>query len=645
MPDTQVALVNMPFGNLVSPSIGLGLLKAALTQAGIKARTFHFERRFAELIGEQNYERIYSRTHTEHLAGEYIFTSSLFGVNWGADVSQYLNEVLKRPAKGCKDKIAYSEPLLEKIEEIIISSREQVEGFLEDCLSTILAEQPRVVGFTSLFHQHVASLSLAKRIKEKSPDTFIVFGGSNCEGPMGLETFQQFAFIDALVSGEGEFVFPKIVRQVLNSQRVPELDGVYSRGRTHLPIAGQSFRNTPIIENLDNLPVPDYDEYFEQPRREWSGMRRPTLLFETSRGCWWGEKQHCTFCGLNGDSMVYRSKSAIRAFEEFIYLTGKYPVSTVSLVDNILDMNYFKSFIPLLAEQKHGVKLFYELKANLRKDQLQLLREAGIGEIQPGIESLSDNVLRIMRKGVSALQNIQLLKWCRELQLKPYYNLLWGFPGERSGDYAEMTRLVPLITHLEPPIGEGIIRIDRFSPNFEQGDSLGFKKLSPHPAYSFVYPFASEVLFNLAYFFTGETGNIDEVSEYTSSLVEQVKTWKDCHSSSDLFFIEKEKHLLIWDFRPVAKERLTVLKGAEKFCYLACDQIATPRQVAESWKKQTGEAITEGDAGSMLDSLTERGLMVRRKSSYLALAYSRTAESIGGKVDQLRRPNGQHHSN
>ena len=523
MPDTEVALVNMPFGNLVSPSIGLGLLKAALIRDGVKAKTFHFELGFAKLIGEQNYERIYSRTHTEHLAGEYIFSSSLFGADWAADVERYIYEILMRPDRGSEDKIAYAEALLEKIKAIIIASREQVEGFLQDCLKTIVSAQPRIVGFTSLFHQHVASLSLAKRIKEVSPDTFIIFGGSNCEGPMGHETFRQFEFIDALVSGEGEFVLPRIVCRVLDNKPIPELEGVYCRGHSRLPIAGQRFRNTPIIENLDDLPLPDYDEYFEQPHDDWPGMRRRTLLFETSRGCWWGEKQHCTFCGLNGDTMAYRSKSSARALEEFVYLTEKYPVSTVSLVDNILDMNYFKSFIPLLAKRKHGVNLFYEVKANLRKEQLLLLREAGIGEIQPGIESFSDNVLRVMRKGVSALQNIQLLKWCKELGIKPYYNLLWGFPGERSEDYVEMTRLVPLITHLDPPIGEGIIRIDRFSPNFEQGASLGFKNLSPHPAYSYVYPFRPEVQFNLAYFFTADIDAADSVNEYTKGLVEEVK--------------------------------------------------------------------------------------------------------------------------
>ena len=74
------------------------------------------------------------------------------------------------------------------------------------------------------------------------------------------------------------------------------------------------------------------------------------------------------------------------------------------------------------------MELFYEVKANLKKAQVRLLRDAGVRVIQPGIESFSSNVLARMRKGVKGLQNIQLLKWCKEFGITPHWNLLWGFP-------------------------------------------------------------------------------------------------------------------------------------------------------------------------------------------------------------------------
>jgi ribosomal peptide maturation radical SAM protein 1 len=633
----EVVLINMPFGNLLMPSIGLGLLKGALAKGAIPAKVLNFQLRFATMIGERDYIKIHDRTRTEHLAGEFIFSESLFGVRSDEFVQDFVNNILLSHSEGSTNDMAYSKEFVKELPRMVLNAREKVESFLEECLGVVLSCQPKLVGFTSLFQQHVASLSLAKRIKANLPHTFIILGGSNCEGLMGKETLRQFDFVDAVVSGEGELVFPEIVRRVLNSQPIPSLDGVFHRHSSELPLAHQRLRNTAIIENLDALPLPDYDEFFEQFNNSSINLPiKPSLLFETSRGCWWGEKQHCTFCGLNGENMVYRSKSASRAFSEFLYLTEKYPVTSINAVDNILDTNYFKEFLPLLAERKHGFKLFYEVKANLRKEHVQLLGEAGVGRIQPGIESLSDDVLRLMRKGVTALQNIQLLKWCREFGVGVYYNLIWGFPGEQPNDYSEMSKLIPLITHLSPPIGDGRIRIDRFSPNFEEAEQRGFSKLSPHGAYQYVYPFGIDVLGKLAYFFTPEIDTPCNVAEYTGDFAEEIKRWRSCHPKSDLFWIQKDQRLLVWDFRPVAQEVLTVLKESEVAAYLACDQIRTPRQVLTFCRThETPTSLSEAQIRYTLDSLTERLLMLRHGDSYLALAYPKSNQVASADTPKL----------
>jgi hypothetical protein len=61
------------------------------------------------------------------------------------------------------------------------------------------------------------------------------------------------------------------------------------------------------------------------------------------------------------------------------------------------------------------LELFYEIKFNLPYERLAALRTGGVRALQPGIESFSKQVLRLMRKVRTALQNIQLLRWCEEL--------------------------------------------------------------------------------------------------------------------------------------------------------------------------------------------------------------------------------------
>ena len=597
----------MPFGPLFNPSIGLGLLKAALARSTVSAKTFYFTFDYANTIGETAYSRILDATFAQDLVGEWIFSESLFGRQSDGEVRRYIEEILRA--------VAIPQDFIDQI----LWARNQVELFLNQCLERIIACQPRIVGFTSTFQQHVASLSLAKRLKASCRDVFTVLGGANCEGPMGFETLRQFGFVDAVVSGEADFVFPELVRCVLHGEPISHLGGVFSRRA--LPLLDQISGSAAAVKNMDDLPLPDYDEYFTQFKDHHSGLsKRPTLLFETSRGCWWGEKHHCTFCGLNGQAMTHRSKTARHALDELIELTERYPGYSVNVVDNILDMRYFKDFIPMLAARKLGTELFCEVKANLKKDQLSLLRAAGITAIQPGIESLSDSVLQIMRKGVSALQNIRLLKWCKQLGISPHWNLIWGFPNEPPAEYRRMAELIPLITHLTPPVGSSQIQIHRFSPNFNQSDEFGFKRVSAYPAYSHVYPLTPDALNKLAYFFEPEYAEPRDVTGYAAPLAEEIVKWRKCHAKSYLFWIERGDQMLIWDSRPIGTNALTVLTGFQKFCYKACDSASTAARIRLLWASTSGEAIPLHDVNEALEALTLNRLMIKLGNWYLALA-------------------------
>ncbi len=140
--------------------------------------------------------------------------------------------------------------------------------------------------------------------------------------------------------------------------------------------------------------MPDFDDYFrDRPEQR----RRPAviadLLFETSRGCWWGAKSHCTFCGLNGGTMAFRSKVAARAVRRDRApgraLAGRH----VEAVDNILDMKYFDSCCRRSRGSGLPGPMFYEVKANLKRQHVAAAGARRRHRIQPGIESLSDHVL------------------------------------------------------------------------------------------------------------------------------------------------------------------------------------------------------------------------------------------------------------
>jgi ribosomal peptide maturation radical SAM protein 1 len=633
----QILLVSMPFGPLFYPSIGLSLLKASLThQNGVSTNILYFTIKFAELINTSLYLRIANGyPATFDLVGEWVFSNSLFGSST-CNVEDYIRDVLYGQSQKDRKEFLGSElVLLENFVQDVLEMRSRVENFLEQCLQEVLSYQPKIVAFTSIFQQQVSALSLAKRIKEKSPDTFILLGGANCEGIMGVEVVSQFDFVDAVISGEGDIVFPQLVQRVLARESVSNLVGVYTR--VNAEVMRKTLPHPPnatSVVDMNALPFPDYDDFFEQLSQSSlkSEKTQCRLLFETSRGCWWGQKHHCVFCGLNGSTMNFRSKSSKRAIDELSYLTSKYSGHSVSVADNILDMTYFKNFIPELVQRKLNLELFYEVKSNLRKEQVYLLSEAGITSIQPGIESLSSKVLEMMRKGVKKLQNIQLLKWCKELGVKPYWNMLWGFPGEDPQEYTSMTNLVPCLVHLQPPCSASSIRLDRFSPNFDDPESFGFTNVQPYPSYSYIYPLSSETVFNLAYYFTFEYNVAQNVESYSKALLEQIRIWREAYAESDLFSVDKEEYLLIWDLRQGFDKHLRVLTDFQKELYVACDQICTTRQLKNLVDSCFAQQISELDIEKILDNFVNDGLMVKDDNSYLSLAIPLGNYSPGAKI-------------
>ncbi|HST82205.1 MAG TPA: RiPP maturation radical SAM C-methyltransferase [Kineosporiaceae bacterium] len=478
----RVLLVSMPFGAIERPSLALGLLGAHCARDGVACETRYLTVSFAEAIGLADYTWVCNELPYTAFAGEWVFAEALYGPRVAED-RQYLDGVLR-------DIWQLTPVDVVRLRRI----REQVEPFLDSCVRELAGAGHTFIGFTSVFHQNVPSLALARRLKQAQSDVTIAFGGANWEEEMGQALLDQFDFVDLAFSGEADRSFPAVLAARRDGRLVTDVPGVMHSGTSHA--------SATTVQDLDEVPEPDYEPYYQQLRASpVTADVTPTLLVETSRGCWWGARSHCTFCGLNGATMAFRSKSTERVLAEFATLRERYGDRTFSVVDDIIDSRYFHSVLPALAAAQLDVELFWEVKANLSRTQVQTLGAAGVKFIQPGIESLSDHVLTLMRKGTTGLRNIELLKWCKEYGVAPMWNLLYGFPGETEDDYLETVQLIQAIWHLDPPTGYGPVRLDRFSPYHADPAMFGMTNIRPMAPFLNLYPFDDETVNRIAYYF------------------------------------------------------------------------------------------------------------------------------------------------
>lgn len=608
----KVALVTMPFSFINRPSLGISLLRAALLRQEVDCDIFYLQLPFATQIGVDLYYRI-AQFAPRTLLGEWLFAHLLFD-DLLPDAQVYVEDIL----------FHYRNELHLDLLAQLPHLRDKTGPYIEACLESVPWDQYAVIGFSTTFAQNLSSLALAKQIKNAWPETNIVFGGANCEGEMGAELHRQFPFIDYVCSGESDRLFPDLVQRLEAERNIEDLPGLIYRRDGHTIANGT--QAPPVLE-LDSLPFPDFDDYFAQLEHSSLelGPSDLRLMLETSRGCWWGAKSQCAFCGLNSDTMVYRSKSDARVLEEFTYLARRHPtIQTVDVVDKILDMHFFQNVIPGLIERNLGLNIFYFVKANLNKEQLRMLKQAGIQRIQPGIESLDSQILRLVGKGCNTIQNIQLLKWASELGLEVIWNFISGFPGEDAEAYQRQAQIIPSLIHLPPPTGPADrVRLDRFSPFFTRPEANGMVNIRPAAVYSYIYPFSADSLGRLAYYFDFDYADGVQPETYTNPMHEAVKQWHNPMNSGSLLSLSSDGRLTLFDTRPTASQREIVLKGVEKAIYEFCDQGQTLASILRFLQGQGdayGSLLDSTGLHSVLDWLVDKRVMVLADDHYLSLA-------------------------
>jgi len=611
----KICLINMPNATLSTPSIALTQLKSLIDEnygSQVSVDVCYVNHDFAKYIGIKIYNTLSSSidSHTTGI-GDWLFRQAAFP-SLEDNTEAYFRRYYPR-----HDKQAQS------IKTVVAKIRGGLDDFLNQIIKKYRLDQADLVGFTSMFTQNTACFALARAIKQYKPNIVTVMGGANCESPMGQEIVKNVPGIDFVFSGPALISFPRFIQYQIAGEysKCQSIPGVFSKKNcalTPLGCGGASGEELPI----DKYVKLDYAPFLKTMADNFPNNAITTvLLFETSRGCWWGEKSHCTFCGLNGASMGYRSMSPENAIAQFNELF-KYAGSSKKLeaVDNTLPKNYIKEVFPKISTPP-GVNIFYEVKADLSAGDIEILSEAGVRSIQPGIESLASSTLKLMGKGTSAFINLLLLKHCITYGVSPVWNLLVGFPGETEEVYKKYLVDLPLLIHLPPPTGVSPVRFDRFSPYFVQAKQYRLD-LRPLDYYSLTYPFGEGSLANMAYYFSDANLGAPyfvAMAQWIDKLREQVKTWRERwygRNRARLYFKENAEVPVIYDSRFEA----TIEHRLNEISFQTLKFLSKPRRIADIAARMS--SIPGFKAESEIALLQGKKLIFQEGERYLSIVLS-----------------------
>ena len=506
MPRTLI--VSMPWCAASRPNLSAGLLKALAERAGSPCDVLDASLLLASEVGSSSYETL---AETPALFGlcEHVFAVDLFGAP-ALDSDAFLG----------RSGVGEAAHVFRHLRDSV------VPRFLDGLVARIVAGRYDVVGFTCTFNQVFSSLALAKRLKSVSATPRILMGGACVHGCMGEEYARSFPFVDHVFLGEADEAFPEFLGRL---DRGGDLTGI-----TGITVDGRPTGPALPIRQMDLVPTPDYSDFFAlRATLLGAGVALPDILalpFEGARGCWWGAKHHCTFCGLNNLGMAFRAKSPADVASQLRELSSRHGILRFLAADNIITHRDFGELTTALSDLDGEYRLFYEIKANLKRDDVAKLSAAGIRWVQPGIEAFSDGLLAQMRKGTTALQNVRLIRLCAEFGIQPSYNLLIGFPDESDNDYEETLDIIGRIRHLPPPSSEpSLVQIHRFSPFHSCPDAYRFLNVRPAQYYRHLVPDAPDGvdLSRIAYFFERDVPPNAPYGRHSSRVRKAVTAWRE----------------------------------------------------------------------------------------------------------------------
>lgn len=476
----RVLLLNMPWGRVTEPNLAPFILKAALERDGIACDVIALNARLLRHITHDTYNYM---VYTWGLH-DFIFTQ-VFEPEVSPEQVAAIERVLAPDEYQVLTHFRRGDhrPSLEAILKL---RQEVIPRFLDEFIAETPLQDYDLIGFSCLLGQTISSIATATRIRQLYPRIPLAFGGYALHKPVGEALQRAFPCMDVVAYGEGEPIIGKLARACVGQIPIHETPGISYRD----PDGRICFTPPARRMNLDDSPAPDFSDYFDElddlHERHAVRVQLDMLPLETSRGCWWGEKKHCVFCGVDDETLRYSKKSPDIVLDQLEELRYRYGVDTIRFADLIFPTQFFKTLMPRL--EGRGYHFFYEAKASVTAAQVAAWGRAGMFRVLIGVESLSTPVLRRMDKGTTTTQNIFCIRQLMKEGIQPDYNILLDFPNDTAEDYREMLALLPSLYHLQPPGSVNRVLFNRYAPLVDDPARFGLNPVQrEHYFYTCVF--------------------------------------------------------------------------------------------------------------------------------------------------------------
>jgi len=307
---------------------------------------------------------------------------------------------------------------------------------LEKAAEKILECDAPIIGFSVVDPKERITIDLIRRIRRHNQLARIILGGPACFTPEYRRIFHERAgkLIDGYAMGEGEGVLLEAIYRVREGRPFDGMPGLL----TEVGDGGFHFVPRPLIEPLDGVPYPTYEE-FDHDR-----YLGDALILEWSRGC----IGNCTFCKGREIAGHYRPRSAEHIYAELEHHIAELDYRSFTVCDPVLigDPKIIDELCELIIDTGYEIQWNGEALPGdwITKELLGKMARAGCYEIQWGIETGSDNVLKKMNKlrFFKVEDAERVIRWSHDAGIKTCLFVIVGFPGETREDFEKTLEFI-----------------------------------------------------------------------------------------------------------------------------------------------------------------------------------------------------------
>jgi hypothetical protein len=289
-------------------------------------------------------------------------------------------------------------------------------------------------------------------------------------------------------------------------------------------------------------------------------------------------------------------------------------------MDNLVPLKRSGKIFNKLGQLNKDFRLFCEIRATTPKPVLENMKQAGVQEVQIGIEALSTRLLKKLNKGTSAIQNLEIMKNCEELGVANSSNLILQFPGSDLHDVEETLHNLEFALAFRP------MKLVHFwlglgSPVWRNPQAFGLKAVFNHPNWAILFP--ANVSKTVDFMIQAYRGDLLRQKDLWKPVKQKVRAWKKAYielhraslSTPILSFRDGRDFLIIRQRRLRADPMTHRLVGTSRAIYLFCQHHRSLKRILQQFP-----GVTEDKVLPFLKMMVGKKLMFEEDNNYLSLA-------------------------